>query len=363
MASTVTAQVPPGSLDTAGISITTAAPSADNARAGTIYSPTLQAAQPVYFHPMFDGRYLMINARTWHAGTPAGGIGYYSGYSESLVPSWLIVDGASGATAQVPNYPVIPFKSSPSAVQVTAGVSRHPGYLFLLHSASISGTPSAILQLVSVATSGAVTLTQEEILPTPVVDSSTVLFDMGLQYADPYLIIYGRDSDGTVYTIRKPWAKIGVTTQLNPSPQTHGAVGATEVAWSYYTGTGYSPDSTQLAPLTTVDATSLTTQGPISTATVNNQVLITTVAQTSGVYTGHVWSSRKGRPITAQGTPIPLGTTETYLGGGVALQPTLSAATVPSGATAAIPYVISNKLTADGNDSLANTWGTFPVSV
>lgn len=364
MASTVTAQVPPGSLDTAGISISTATPSASNPRAGTIYNPaTLAAAQPCYFHPMFDGRYLMVNSRTWTAATPAGGISYYSGYIESVAPSWVIVDGPSGSTARVPNYPLIPFKSSPSAATVVAATSRHPGYLFLLHSVTINGQPQAILQIMSIATSGAVTLTQEEILPTVALDSDTALFDRGLQYADPYMIVYGRDSSGTVYTIRKPWAKIGVTTQLNPTTQTHGGVGATEVAWNYYTGAGYSPDPAQLAPLTTVDATSLTTQGPISTATINNQLLITTVAEASGIYTGHVWSSRKGRPITALGSPIALGTTVTYLGGGLALQPTLSAVTVPSGASAALPYVVSTKLTSEGNDSLVNTWGSFPVIV
>jgi hypothetical protein len=366
VASTTTAQVPPGSLDTAGISITTATPSGSNPRAGTIYNPiTLSAAQPVWFHPMFDGRYLMINSRTWNAATPAGGIGYYSGYTESVVPSWVIVDGASGATASVPNYPVIPFKNLVTQATVTAATSRHPGYLFLLHSVMISGQSQAILQIMSIATSGAVTLTQEEILPTVALDSETVLFDRGLQYADPYMIVYGSDSSGTVYTIRKPWAKIGINTQLNPTTQTHGAPGATEVAWSYYTGVGYSPDSTQLAPLTSADATSLTTQGPISTAMINNQLLITTVADNAGTYTGQVWSSRKGRPITPLVSGIALGSSSagTYLGGGLQLQPTLSAVTVPSGASAAIPYVVSRKLTADGSDSLANVWGTFPVNV
>jgi len=364
MASTVTAQVPPGSVDTAGISISTATPTASNPRAGTIYNPTtLAAAQPCYFHPMFNGNYLMINAWTWWAGTPAGGIGYYSGYNETPAPSWLIVDGASGATAPVPNYPLIPFKNPVTTATVTAATSRHPGYLFLLHQVTLNNSVQAILQIMSIATSGAVTLTQEEILPTVALDSETVLFDRGLQYADPYMIVYGSDSSGTVYTIRKPWAKIGVSTQLNPTTQTHGAVGATEVAWSYNSGAGYTPDPTQLAPLTTVDGTSLTTQGPISTAQVNNQLLITTVADNSGTYTGQVWSSRKGRPITAVGSSVALGTTATYLGGGLALQPTLSAVTVPSGASAALPYVVSTKATAEGNDSLINTWGTFPVIV
>jgi hypothetical protein len=366
MASTVTSQVPTGSLDTAGVSISTATPTGSNVRAGTIYNPSLlAAASPIWFHPMFDGRYLMINSRTWTAATPAGGIGYYSAYTESLLPSWVIVDGPSGATAQVPNFPVIPFKSSPSAATVTAAASRPPGYLFLLHTATISSQSQAILQHMNIATNGAVTIAQEEILPTATIDSSTILFDRGIQFADPYMIVYGTDSDGTVYTIRKPWAKIGVNSQLNPSPQNHGGVGATEVAWSYYTGTGYSPDSTQLVPLTTVLGTSLTTKGLMSIATVRNQLIMTTVGVSGTTYSAQAWYSKSGRPITALGSSIALGSSSsgTYLGGGLQLQPQLSAATVPSGALTAIPYVISEKLTTGGNHSLSNTWGTLPVSV
>ena len=293
MASTVTSQVPAGSLDTSGISISTATPADNNPRAGTIYNPTtLAAAVPLYFHPMYDGRYLMVNSRTWSAATPAGGIGSYSAYTESTAPSWMVVDGPTGATAQVPQFPVIPFKSSPSAATVTAAVSRHPGYLFLLHSATIGGVSQAILQVMGIATSGAITLTAEEVLPP--VGSSPVIFDRGLQYADPYLIVYGADSSGTVYTARKPWAKIGVNSTLMPSPQSHAGVGATEVAWSYHTGSGYSPDPAQLAPLVTADGSGLTTAGPMSITTVGSQVLMSTVAYNASphTYSAQVWSSR-----------------------------------------------------------------------
>jgi hypothetical protein len=367
MVSTTTPQVPTGSLDTAGISISTATRTAENVRAGTIYNPiTLAAAQPLWFHPMSDGRYLMVNSRTWTAATPAGGIGYYSGYTESVAPSWVIVDGPSGAVSQVPNYPLIPFKNLVTSATVMAAASRPPGYLFLLHQALLNGNVQAILQIVSVATNGAVTLVGEEVLPTVQIDSDTsVLFDAGLQFTDPYLMVYGRDTDNTVYTIRKPWSKVGTTRQTNPSPQSHAGVGATEVEWSYYTGTGYSPDSTQLAPVTTVLATSLTTTGPMSFALVGTQWISSTVSVSGSTVTAHLWSSRAGRPLTALGSPVPLGSTSsgTYLGGGLQLQPQLSVATVPSGAKTALLYVISTKLTASDNHALVDTWGTIPINV
>lgn len=396
MASTATSQVPTGSLDTAGISISTATPTADNVRAGTIYNPALlAAAQSVWFHPLFDGRYLMVNSRTWSAGTPAGGIGYFSGYTESLDPSWLIVDGPSGAIAPVPNFPVIPFRNSPDTAQVTAAASRPPNYLFLLHQVSINDTVAAILQIMNITTSGAVTIAGEEILPTVAIDSDSVLFDRGVQFTNPYLTVYGCDSANVVYAMRKPWAKIGTTpsidparidpttqfqavglsklanvvtplpTTINPSPQTHAGIGATQVAWEYYSGAGYTSDSTHLAPITTSSGTSLTTTGPMSFAMVGNRWVFSTVATSGSTITAQLWSSRSGRPLMPMGSPVALGSTSsgTYLGGGLQLQPQLKVAAVPSGAKAALLYVVSTKLSASGNFSLANTWGTIPVGV
>jgi hypothetical protein len=361
VSSTVTAQLPPGSLDTAGISVSTATPTADNPRAGTIYDfTTLAAAQPIWFHPLHDGRYLMVNAATWSAATPGGGVGSYASYTASDVPSWLVVDGVSGATAPVPGQPTVPFLSAPSEALVVAGASRHPGYLFLLHAATVGGSSAGIVQHFSVATSGAITLAAEEVVPTVGTGAHTVVFDRGLQLTDPYLIVYGSDSTGTVYAARKPWSKIGVTTAM-ASPQTHRSLGATQVAWEYYTGTGYSPDSTECAPLTTVAGTSLRTEGPISLAQVKNQLILATVD--TATYTAQVHVSRSGRPITPIGPPIVLGNTDSYQGGGLGLQPTLTPVTIPAGMVTAIPYVISTKLTDTSGDTLKNTWGTLSISV
>lgn len=364
MSSVVTAQVPAGAIDTAGVSITTTTPTVQNARVGTIYNPSgLAAASPCWFHPMYDGRFLMVNSRTWTAATPGGGLGSYASYTESTQPSWLVVDGASGATSPVPQTPTVPFLSSPSSPVLTAAASHHPGYLFLLHSGSVGGTPQAILQHVSVATSGAVTLTAEEIVPKVTVGSQTVVFDRGIQLTNPYLILYGSDDTGTLYTMRKPWSKIGVTTTVMPSPQTHRSLGATQVEWDYYTGTGYSPDSTQLAPLTTVTGTSLTSVGPISLVMVNKQLILATVVENQGAYTAQVWSSKSGRPITPIGSPVALGSSVAYLGGGLGLQPNLGAVSVPSGAVTAVPYVVTTKVVSGADTSLQNTWGTLPISV
>lgn len=366
MATTVTAQIPTNSLDLSGITISTATPSSSDVRAGTAYNATtLAAAQLIHFHPTFSGQYLTVMSRAWSAATPAGGAGSFSTYTESTTPTWITVDGPSGQTTTVPNYPTIPFKSSPTSPTLVGGASRPPNYLYLLHSGTVSGAVSGILQQYSLSTNGSIALAAEEVIPPTAVGDQTVTFTGGVQYVEPYIQVYGADTTGAVYQIQKLFSKVGINTAVMASPKTHGGVVGTQVGWNYYSGTGYSPDATDLAPLTTTSGT-LTTNGPMSFGSWRNQTYLVTTTQSGTDYSANIWSSRSGRPITPMGSSTPLGSTSdgSYLGGTLQLQNQLTVnPTALSGAASAIPAVVSTKVSSGGNSSLLNTWSLVPLSV
>lgn len=407
-------QVDPDSLDIDGVTIATARPALSNSRLGSAYASFFQAAHPVWFHPIYDGRFLMINSLTWNAGAPIGGIpGGYSSPTVSTVPSWLLVNGPSGRASP----PVeIPFLTSGLSDQVViGGASRPLAALYLLHQATYGGSANAVLQRISVNPNGSITPAQEEVLPklgrrsddstwvslpwspptgaTPQIPqvtesqdgyafssvsvvaqhvqaaaptiTNTVIFNRGVRLATPYIYVYGGDAAGNVYCIRKTWGKVGINTKFRESPQTHPGIAGTQVGWEYYVaGKGYSPDPTHLTPLD-----NLTTTGPMSFADFSRRSLATTVVSAGASRLGQFWVANSGRPWVKAGAPISLGSTvgTTYLGGTIQLQPLLganpAAAAMTATVEAGIPYVTSTKVAVAGGNAIDTAWNIQPISL
>lgn len=352
MATTPLAVVPSTAMDLAGLTSATAAPSGADPRLGTAYdSVTLAAAAPVWFHPMKDGSTVMVNARTWSAATPVGGTpGIYSTYTETLTPSWTLI--RNGVSVPVPT--ALGFKTVVTNPVVVAGCSRPPGLLWLLHTGTVNGTRAAIMQHWDIVANGSITLTGEEVLPS----TATVVFDKGIEYATPYLNVYGTDATGKLYRIRKSWSRIGFN-QTNPTA----VFTPRGQTWEYYTGTGWSSSVEDLAPI----QSDLTSAGPVSFGYYRTQIVMSTVVKSGTTYSGQFYSANVGRSWSPVGSPIALGDSSatTYLGGGVQLMSQLgaNAALLDSGVNAAIPYVSTQKVSSGGHYSLVNSWGLYSVSL
>ena len=105
LSTTAPTQLDPASLDLSGISVATTVASDPNPRTGTVYDPvTFAAGAPIWFHPMPGGSHLMVCARTWHEATPSGGVGLFADYTESLLPSWFVVQGSPAGATSVPGW-------------------------------------------------------------------------------------------------------------------------------------------------------------------------------------------------------------------------------------------------------------------
>lgn len=352
MATTPLAVIPSTAIDTAGISAATAPPSSSDPRLGTAYNTTLAAATPIWFHPMKDGSQLMVNSRSWSAATQAGATpGIYSSYTETTLPTWALIKG--GASVPVPG--AITFKTpGVSAPRVTGACSRAPGLLWLLHTATQGGDRVALMQHWDVNPNGSLGLTGEELLPA----TATVTFDKGIEYATPFLNVYGTDSAGTLYRIRKGWGRVGFN-QTNPTAR----LTARGQVWEYYTGIGWSQDPADLAPI----QAGLTSMGPVSFGYYRNQIVAATVTKTGTVYGSQFWVQKSGMSWTPVGSSIPLGDSSdgSYLGGGVQLLSQLGAvpATLGAGVSAGVVYVSAQKTSASGHDALVNSWAIYPISV
>lgn len=352
MATTPLATVPATAIDTTGITSATSAPSASDPRVGTAYNTALPAATPIWFHPCKDGSQLMINSRAWSAATQVGTTpGIYSTFTETTLPTWAFIKG--GLSVPVPG--PIDFKTSGlSAQRVTAACSRAPELLWLLHTATLATQRVAVMQHWDVNTNGSLSRMGEEVLPS----TATVIFDKGIEYATPYLNVYGTDSSGNLYRIRKGWARIGYN-QTNPTK----TISPRAQVWEYYSGTGWSEDPTTLAPV----QAGLTSAGPVSFSYYRNQIIMATVTKTGTVYAGQFWAQKSGMTWNPVGTPIALGDSSdgTYLGGTVQFINQLGAdpTALATGVNAGLLYVSAQLVSASGHNSLLNSWGIYPLSV
>ena len=351
-------QVASTSIDTAGISVATAPPSADNPRAGTIYDPAiLAAAVPIWFHPTRKGHYLMLAAKRWYDATPDGGTpGGYTAYTEDTAPSWLLIDGPTATRFPIPGYPVHPpIRTSVTSATLVGAVSRPPLYLYMLHKVVIAGSDQAVLQYVYASATDSVEVCAEEVLPTVEVDGDIIVFNQGIEYATPYLHLYGTDSTGRLYRIRKSWGEVGVN---KPNPNRHIGPNAPR-GWEYYAGWGYSYDSAELAPLV-----GPTSDGPVSFALYRNATLMSTVRKDGDDYTGRLWVSKAGRPWVDQKASIVLGTGDAYVGAGLRLMPLLGADSTSVGSAAAgVPYLVTTYSEESGVSRLLNTWDVWKMAL
>ena len=354
-------QVASTSIDTAGISVATAPPSADNPRAGTIYDPTiLAAAVPIWFHPTRKGHYLMLAAKRWYDATPDGGTpGGYTAYTEDAAPSWFLIDGPTGTRFTIPGYPIHPpMRTTVTSATLTGAVSRPPGYVYLLHQAQIGGSDQAVLQYVYASMTDSIEVCAEEVLPTVEVDGDTVVFGQGIEYSTPYLHLYGTDSAGRLYRIRKSWGEVGAN---KPNPNRHIGPNAPR-GWEYYAGWGYSYDAAEIAPI----QAGLTNDRPVSFALYRNATLMSTVLKDGTTYTGQLWTSKGGRPWTQTKAAIALGSSadDSYVGAGLRLMPQLGAdATTVGAAVAGVPYLVTTYAEESGVSRLLNSWDVWKMAL
>ena len=361
MPTTPAAQVYATSIDTAGVSIATGSPTADHPRAGMIYdSVTLAAAAPIWFHTLRRGHFLMVTGRIWQEATPDGGIpGGYTAYTEDTSPAWFLIDGPTAARFPIPGYPLHPpMRTTVTSATITAATSRPPNYLYLVNRVQIAGEEQAVLQCVYTSTTDSVDVVAEEILPTVTVGEDTVVFHQGIQYSNAYFLLYGTDSAGNLYRMRKPWSQVGAN---KPDPNI-GNPTTPPRGWEYFAGWGYSYDSAELAPV----QQGLTSAGPVSFAVYRNAAIMGTVHQDGDVCTGQIWVSQAGRLWERRATGIPLGSVAdgSYLGHGLRLMGQLGADSATVGtAKAGVPYLTTIKSVESGVSRLLNSWDVWKVSL
>lgn len=458
MAQLNTPQVSADAIDTTGLSVVTSPRRIGDQRYGVAYNnDQLAAAVPVHFHPLDANRYLMLFNRRWSQATSSPQTpGAYSSYTEDTTPGWAQIAVPSGNLSPVGtagDY-TIPIQHDYDELTLVDAVSRTTEYLYMLFSGSTklaytapttgasgasgasgeegatgaTGTPAAtgpvtvttgvIAHWWNNPTTKAFTALAQEPVPSGAAcpenftalawnalsveermsQGLTVVFDKGLQFQSPHIVVYGTDSLNRLYAARKPWARIGNNIAAKPySSSTFGALGATaeDPRWTYFTGTGWSLDYTELKPMTDHRNEPITSAGPVSVATYRDQTFLSTVAQeitpetpgtwepdptgASGDYgsyipgaTGEtkwvaqVYAQRKGRAFAPAGQ-VPLGSTNdnSYLQETLRFQ-----AEVPPNAdlpemqagNAALPYVISTRTTlADTNALTVSEGGTVTV--
>lgn len=452
-------QVSSDSIDVTGLSVVTSSRRINDQRYGIVYDNAhLAAVVPVHFHPVDANNYLMLFNRRWSGAVSSPQTpGAYSDYTEDTSPGWAMITTPSGQRRPVGSdgsY-AIPFQHNYDDIFLVDAVSRTSEYLYVLFAGS---RKTLVDSQATTVTNGIIThwwnnpstksislLSQEEI-PQGVARPDTitaatwdslsfeekqsrglpVVFDKGLQCHTPFMVVYGTDSLNRLYKARKPWSRIGT----NLAPRISGTIQGLlaqpreDPRWTYFTGTGWSLDSSEIVSMTDQRNQPITSAGPVSVATHRNQTFLSTVTQqvTSGTPEGwavegsenysdyipgspdedqwisRIYSQRDGRPWAVSGE-LPLGSTSagTYLQETVRFQPELlpsSAVLAVAGPNAAIPYIVStkrfisdvvqlataeNNLSTDSTDTrgtlaedltpetfaeitgLANSWGVWPT--
>ncbi|QDH91808.1 hypothetical protein SEA_PHRAPPUCCINO_133 [Mycobacterium phage Phrappuccino] len=339
---TVRTQTSATSLDADGITEVTATRTDGMGHRGIIYdAETLAAAVPVHFHPLTPGRYLMAFAERWHGAIPSeSDPGAFTDYARDLTPGWIIV-GASGTRTPPGRGMAIPGATG----QLTAACSRGNTYLYVLTS-SLDGLQARVQLFRWSPDRDIVVAVSEEILPRV----GNVVFDLGLFLTGTQLTFVGSDRlTGQLFFARKPWGRIGANrTAMRGQDRSE----IDDPSWQYYTGTGWSRDPGELAPLP------MTSHGPVSMAAYRDTIYLAVVGEQEDERLGQVWASTKGRPYRSVGEPVSLGTTgEGYVGAGLQLQPQLRA----QASELSIPYVTTVH-EIDGDAHRLNTsWGLWQV--
>lgn len=388
MATTSPDQVLSGAIDSVGVSVTIASRRADDARYGALYDTVnLAGSVPVHLHRLTTEQYLMLFSRRWHSATAApSDPGGYTDFTEDTTPGWVKVSVPSGQRTMMSNDFAIPLVSSYDNATLVDAVSRSTEYLYLLTSVN-SGTKAAVSHWWQNTTTGAIIKNAEEEVTGAHVRTADiterawlamddaerdvmgdfVVFDRGLWFLSPHLIVIGAASDNRLFMVRKPWGRIGINLVEKASSEygTSSRGTAEDPRWSYFTGDGWSVDPYLAAPITDSSGNVITSEGPVSVVTYRDQTWMSTVTSEGTNRSALIYSQRGQRSWVAQDS-LSLGSTAD----GSYLDTLRFQQQVPPSTTsdamvnsdAGLVYVISTRsTTSDGVSTLKNTWGVWPV--
>lgn len=391
-------QVSSDSIDSVGVSVTISPRRADDFRYGTVFDTDLLAGvAPLHLHPLTNEQYLLVFSRRWHtATTSADDPGRYVSFTEDTTPGWVKVAVPSGSRTLMNTGFSIPTQKSYDTVVLTDAVSRSTEYLYLLTSSTTGSITSGVVshwwhntttnsiqqiaeEVVTSAMSRPVNttnlawlaFTDEEKLS----GGDLVVFDRGLWFLSPHLIVFGSAPDGRLFMARKPWGRIGYNSRetVGSSYRTQGST-AEDPRWTYYTGEGWSADPFLAGAVNDSTGTPITTEGPVSVATYRDRSWMATVASDGDNRHARIYTQRGQRPWKLEDT-VFLGSVAdgSYLGDNLRFQqqvsPSLSSDAMTTNTNdAAVVYVVSTRSTTTtegenpvSSSSLLNTWGLWSV--
>lgn len=325
MSTETTTQVLDTSYDMNGISVVTATKTAAAPRRGTIYNPdTLAAALPVWFHPLRDGRFLGLFAERWHTATiGSGGPQSYASHVETINPSWMVFDPATGSYSGVQEIP----SNLPGNRDLAGAVSRF-SYLLTIGTCN----DEAHLQHHVVGDHGDVILQAEEIVPVV----GGVSFSFGIWVDDRFLYLVGTDSASRIHLARKRWSRVG---------ENRDEWGT----WEYKGTRGWSPEPSNLAPLMDSTGQPLVTSGPVSYAKLKNREFISVMTATDA----KIYSSRDVEPTWVLEYQRPAD--YLYLQPQLYYNPTM----IPTGKRVGVPYVVTDIIDTANAKQLLVSWDMF----
>ena len=391
MSRTSPSQVSSDAIDDVGVSVTICPRRASDPRYGTIYDPAkIAGVVPVHLHRLTTNEYLMVFSRRWHtATTSATDPGGYTAYSQDTSPGWLKVGVPSGQPTAMGPTSAISMRTSYDSAVLTDAVSRSTEYLYLLTSitkgAEVTGvvshwwhntTTNSVQEIaeesVTQAHARPVNTTQlawaSLTAENRVAAGDKVVFDRGLWFLTPHLLVFGASSDNRLFMVRKPWGRIGINSVEQPSTA-YRILGTTaeDPRWSYYTGDGWSVDPTLAAPIVDSKGAVITSLGPVSVATFRDRNWLVAVVAEGDNRLARIYSQRGQRPWAVEGS-VSLGSVAdgSYLGDTLRFQQQVPPATSSDPMSnpandAALVYVVSTKSVSNGVSRLNNTWGLWSI--
>lgn len=384
-------QVAVGAIDSAGLSVTVAPRRASDSRYGVIYDPSaLAAAAPMHFHPLTSGEYLMVFSRRWHTATPApGDPGMYTAYTEDESPGWVKVAVPTGYPTVLNGSYEIPQVRAYQDTTLVDAVSRSNEYLYLLTSATSGDTTVGVVThwWYNTSTSGLTAVAQEQMpvglaRPANITELAwaglagaereqqgiPVVFNRGLWFRSPHLLVFGATADNRLFLARKPWGRIGTNRVASAGETWQGMMGeiAEDPRWVFWTGNGWSAERHLAHPVTDVAGTPIVSLGPVSVATFRDQTFLAVVIGQGDERLARIYSQRGSRPWVAGGT-VSLGSVadQSYLDvlrwqQQVSPDPANEDMSTPLHESA-IPYVISTKHSGSGAAAIHNAWALWPI--
>ncbi len=375
MGTRVASQEFPNSIDQAGLSVVTASRS-DEVRTGTIYNPAnLAAIALTYVHNLTDKKKLLLFSRRWHTATPTvDESGFFSAYTEDTSPGWVIANMPQGSKTLVNEQYGIPPSTYFGTPRLIGGASRATEYLYVLNSYTKSGVTQGVIThwWYNTTTSALVPLAEEAVPSiTPDYDGQLVTFDRGIWLNDKYITVWGTSVDtNELYMVRKHWGRIG---RNQPFGKKEAIAGnqffAASPVWTYWTGSGWSPNPLEAQPVTSVYSQPLTSYGPVSVANFRDQSFMSTVAVDGTDREAVIYHQRGGsswKEVSRVDLGSALAAGEYINDTGLMFQPQVTPAVDSTEMTsaaniAAIPYVINQRVLSGSDSQLQNVWGLWSV--